>query len=446
MEKEFAQMTAEEKKTARVNDWLAAEGVTFDSPEAEAGYKARIQRLVDAIEMKKTPDRVPVLLMSTFMPTQIYGVSSREALYDYKKLLNTHIKFMEDYRPDFYGSPAFIGSGKIYEILDTKFYDWPGHGLGDNAGYQFLEKEYMKADEYEALIEDPSNFWLRTYLPRIFGALSPLSGIGAFPDIWEIVGVSASMIPFGIPDVQNAFKALMAAGNEAMIWIQEISKYEMTVRGKGFPTYVGGASKAPYDVLADTLRGTRGMMVDIYRQPDMVLKAMERITPIFIKQGLGLANLNKNPLVFMPLHKGADGFMSDEQFKEFYWPSFKAVMLGLIEAGCIPLLFAEGGYNSRLEYLRELPKGSTFWMFDRTDMAKAKEILGGQQCIGGNIPAGTILTGTTDEIKAYCKDLIDVAGKGGGYVMGTGTALDEGNAENLHAMIDFTIEYGVYAK
>jgi hypothetical protein len=30
------------------------------------------------------------------------------------------------------------------------------------------------------------------------------------------------------------------------------------------------------------------------------------------------------------LHKGADAFMSQEQFEKFYWPTWKQVMLALV--------------------------------------------------------------------------------------------------------------------
>ncbi len=49
--------------------------------------------------------------------------------------------------------------------------------------------------------------------------------------------------------------------------------------------------------------------------------------------------------------------MSDEQFKKFYRPSLKAVNLGLIEKAVCAAV-REGGYNSRLEYLKELPPQS----------------------------------------------------------------------------------------
>jgi len=449
MEKKWEEMSAEEKREARFATWLSPkdpEGndLQFQSPEAKATYKASVTRFIDAVLLKKTPDRVPIFPLGTFMQTDLYGVTPHEALYDYGKLFSTHKRFMEDYKPDYYASPAFVGSGKIYEILDFKQYKWAGHGISKNSGYQCVEGEYMKAEDYPALINDPSDFWLRTWMPRVFGALEPLTHLSPFPFIWEIVGVSGAMIPFGIPPVQNALKAMMEAGNEAMTWIQQVVGFDMQIQGMGFPTTIGGACKAPYDILADTLRGTRGMMLDLYRQPDMVIKAMERILPFYIQQGVGMATMSGNPMVFIPLHKGADGFMSDEQFKKFYWPTLKALLLGLISEGCVPFLFCEGTYNSRLKYLKELPKGTTFWLFDRSDMANVKKLLGDTICIGGNIPSGLLLTGTPEEVKAYCKNLIDVVGKGGGYVMGNGTGMDEGNAENLHAMIDFTKEYGVY--
>jgi hypothetical protein len=44
------------------------------------------------------------------------------------------------------------------------------------------------------------------------------------------------------------------------------------------------------------------------------------------------------------------------------------------------------------------------------------------------------------------KRLIDEVGQDGGYTLSNGAVLDDGKAENLHALIDFTKEYGVYNK
>jgi uroporphyrinogen-III decarboxylase len=160
--------------------------------------------------------------------------------------------------------------------------------------------------------------------------------------------------------------------------------------------------------------------------------------------GLAGPNNSGNPIVFIPLHKGADGFMSDAQFKTFYWPSLKQVILGFIDEGCVPMLLAECSYDSRLSYLKELPKGKKICLFDRTDIARAKQEVGDTICLSGNVPASLIVSGTPDAVQDYCKNLIDTAGKDGGHIMSSGTALDEARPENLKAMCTVAREYGVY--
>lgn len=444
MEKKWTEMSPAEKREARFARWLAAEGVEFVNPEAAANYRAAIERFRSVALLDKIPDRVPVMAIGTFMQTQIYGITPYEAMYDVDRTVDANIRFLKEFKPDYSGSPALIGSGRVLEILGYKQYKWPGYNLPKDSGYQYIEGEYMLADEYDALIDDPTDFWLRTYMPRAFSVFEPLKMISPFTDMWEVVVVSLQMIPFGIPPVQGALKALIDAGTEAMGWIQKAGAYDVQAKSMGFPPIWGGASKAPFDIIADTLRGTKGIMLDMYRRPDKLLKALERVTPLAVKQGLRGAEMSGVPTVFMPLHKGADGFMSDAQFKKFYWPSLKATIDGLAAEGVIAFPFCEGSYNNRLEHLKELEKCSSFWLFDRTDMVKAKQAIGEKVGIAGNVPAGLILTGTPDKVKAYCKDLIDTAGKGGGFMMSWGTALDEGRADTIHAVIDYTKEYGVY--
>jgi uroporphyrinogen-III decarboxylase len=302
----------------------------------------------------------------------------------------------------------------------------------------------MKADEYDALIQDPSNFFSNVYLPRVFGALEPFKMLPSLTGILEMYGVAFNFIPYGLPPVQAAHKALMEAGSEALKWAGVMGAFDGEMATLGFPQVLAGFTKAPFDTIGDTLRGTKGIMLDIYRQRDKLLQALDTITPLMIKMGVGAAQMNGKPIIFIPLHKGADGFLSDEQFKTFYWPSLKKVLLGLIDEGCVPLLAAEGGYNSRLEVIRDLPRGKTLWMFDQTDMVKAKEILGDTACILGNMPLALLSIGTPQQVQEYTKKLIDTAGKDGGFIMANGAFFDDVKPENLKMMVDFTKEYGVY--
>jgi len=449
MEKKWEAMSADEKQEAQFQKLLAPkdpEGndLKFQSQEAATDYEARITRLKDAIQLKKLPDRVPVALFPSMFAYKYAGMTVQEAMYDYEKCVAGYKKFVLDFNPDFPMGAAGPGPGKFYEILDYKLYSWPGHGVAPEHSYQCNEREYMYAEEYDLLLTDPSFYFRNFYLPRVFGKLAPWAMLPPLTGILEMYGVAFNFIPFGLPPVQDAYKALFEAGAEALKWATAVGGIDLELATLGFPNVFGGFSKAPFDVLGDTLRGTKGIIMDMYRQPDKLLKALEALTPIMIGLGLGAAQQTGKPFIFMPLHKGADGFLSDEQYQKFYWPTLKQVILGLIEGGCIPLPAAEGGYNTRLKYLNELPKGKTLWMFDQTDMAMAKETVGNTICLLGNVPSSLLKLGTPDDVRDCVRNLIDIAGKDGGYIMGNGAFFDEAKPENVKAMVEVTKEYGMY--
>ena len=218
----------------------------------------------------------------------------------------------------------------------------------------------------------------------------------------------------------------------------------MASKAAGFPSFMNFGGLAPFDIVGDLLRGSKGIMTDMYRRPEAVIAACEKLLPFIINGTLSIADRFDTPLVGLPLHKGDDHHMSPDQFKKFYWPTLKKMMQRYSEEGLIPICFAEGSYNMRLEIIADFPKGHCVWYFDKTDMKRAKEVLKDVCCIMGNVPASLISTGTPDDIRAYCKNLIDVCGKGGGFIMTTGASIDYAKPENIKAMIDFTKEYGVY--
>ena len=153
--------------------------------------------------------------------------------------------------------------------------------------------------------------------------------------------------------------------------------------GMGYPVAFVGVTKTPFDTVSDDYRGLRGSTLDLYRQPDKLQALMEMLTPMVIGQAIGAAKGSGNPRVFIPLHRGAAGFLSDEQFAKYYWPGLKAVIFALLEAGVTPCPFFEGDYTPRLKYLAELPPGVVAAHFDRTDRKKFKEIVRAQPLLLG---------------------------------------------------------------
>jgi uroporphyrinogen-III decarboxylase len=444
MAKEWSQMTPAEKRADLCDKWLNPPGAKFASPQAEKDYKGRVQRFLDAFNKKK-PDRVPCFPMQGFFAAYYSGITPYDVMYDYQKADEAFTKMIVETAPDAHSSILGAPPGVVYDLLDYKLYSWPGHGVPKTASYQAREGEYMKASEYDDLIADPTNFFLTQWMPRVMGKLAPLASLSAFTNMTEMYGsfTAASFVPFGTPPVQEALKAMMKAGEEALKWIMVVGGYGAKMTSLGFPGFFGGGCKAPFDTIGDTLRGTKGMILDMYRNPKQLVRACEQFVPIMVKMGASAARQNNCPVVFLPLHKGADGFMNDKQFREYYWPTLLAVFEGLIKEGCIPFPWAEGGYDSRLDVIKDSPD-EIFWGFDKVDIARATKLIGAKHSIGGAFPISVLSVGTKSEIEAEVKREIDIMGKDGGYIMMTSATMEETSGPNVKAMIDACKKYGVY--
>jgi hypothetical protein len=391
------------------------------------------------------PDQVPVTLPVGNLPLKMFGVTAYDAMYDIEKSLQATAKFNQKYAEELESTAGFFYSpGQVLDLLDYKLYAWPGHGLAkDGTSWQFIEGEYMREDEYDDLIRDPSDFWIRTYMPRVFGALEPLRLFQPFTNITENVHVSQFM-PLAAPQVQEMLQKMLDVGKEYQKLMQVMGKAGMG--GTSLAFMGGGFAKAPFDTLGDTLRGTSAIMKDMFRRPEKVLKALDVLADLQISTVLKSPNIERLTTVMYPLHKGADGWMSQKQFDTFYWPSLKKVMNAFINEGLIQVMFAEGGFNTRLAHIDEFPKGSVVWYFDRTDMSLAKKILGKKYCLQGNVPSSMIVTGHPKDVKEYCRQLIEEVGKGGGFILSAGSVSDNPKLENLQAMMAAVREYGRYRK
>lgn len=437
-------LSIREKQDAFLAKWASGEGIPFSDEKSKAAYQERAGLIAAALKIDPSIKRVPIMPLTTFAPTMIKGVSGRQAMYDPAAAGQAYLDFCLEYEPDTAGAAPMLMYGPALDTLKYNLYKWPGNGVAEHLSYQFMEKEYMKADEFDKLIADPTDFWLRTWIPRTHGALAPFADIPPIYGSMELPMLGPWLISLGTPPMQEALKALMEAGKQCFDWINTLGAYLGQIAAAGFPSGAGGATKAPFDVLSDSFRGTTPLMMDIYRRPDKVLEAVDRLVKPMIETGVNGAVANGNPIVFIPLHKGADGFMSDDQFKKFYWPTLKAVMFGLAEAGCVPACFVEGGYNQRLEYLTETADIRCLYLFDRTDMAKAREILGGKVCIAGGFSISYILTGTPEQVETETKKLIDAAAGDKGYILSIGCAMDEAKHDTMKAFVKAGKEHGKY--
>jgi len=410
-------------------------------------YAERDQRVNDAIAMK-VPDRVPIQLFVGYFAGRYCNIPFSSAYYDAPKWREANIRTITELAPDVYWAQPAAASGKALEVLGPLNMRWPGFGVPPNSSHQMIELEPMKAEDYDAFFSDPSDYIVRTYLPRVVESAAPLAKLPPLRSLMGGMGMASYLTVFTRPEMAEMLDKFRKAAELQAKWQTQDIFFDDEMARRGFPCYttprmMGGSA---FDMVSDFLRGMRGAMLDMYRAPDKLLEICDTLCRQTVKTIKALPPPAEGSVkrVFMALHRGSDGFMSLSQFEKFYWPTLKKVILTLIDAGWTPCPFFEGTWDQRLEYIRELPKGSILCHFARTDPEKAKAVLGGHLCFMIDVPGSILQACTVSEVEDHCKKLIKTCGKDGGFIM-TATALDEAKPENVKAMMDVTKSYGRYA-
>ena len=432
---------------------LAEEKRLIDGIEKKHGKpveqlrKEREQRVKDAIALKE-PDRVPVTLNPGAFAARAAGLPASTMFYDHGAARQAGRKILLDFEPDIGGVGMAASSGSVLDLLEVKNYRWPGGPLADDAEYQFVEGEYMKPEEYDIFLNDPSDFILRYFLPRITGILEPLTKLPPIGALRES-GFTGFLGFLATPEFQQLAGRVREAVVEQSRIAEESAQFAQHLERLGFPSQFGGGSMgggvggAPLDAIADLLRGMRGIMIDMYRCPDKLIAASEKV----LNERIGNAtpaNPNWTGIPQRgggPLHRGSDEFMSLKQFEKFYWPGLKRSTQAGIDLGYIVSHFYEGVWDQRLEYLLEFPKGKLIFHCERTNIFRAKEVLGNHCCIQGGVPPALLTAGSPQDVEEYCKKLIKVVGKGGGFILGCGSSIDCAKPANVKAMVDAAKKY-----
>jgi len=213
----------------------------------------------------------------------------------------------------------------------------------------------------------------------------------------------------------------------------------------GTVSAISGILKAPFDIIADKLRGYLGLVTDVMERPDKVLAACEALMPHLLHVALSGADPEKNVPIGFWMHRGCVPFVSQKHFEKFYWPTLKPIIEEIWAQGHQVLFYAEGDWNAHLNAFAELPAQSIVYHVDQADIFEVHKTIGQKFCISGGIANLLLSHGTPDEVRDCCRKVIDGVAGDGGYIMDASAIVqDDAKVENIKAMTDFTREYGVY--
>ncbi len=410
-------------------------------------YAQRLKRINDSIALKE-PDTVPLIPIAQCYPYIQAGYTMAEILYDtdFSKTRESIYKFLDDYEPDYMIGHSYVnaGCGPILELARPKTMRWagmPGDIIDKNSIHQFIEFPILEEDEFEEFMRDRTGWFITKAMARTTGLLEPMANwnLAVNMTFGGHLGVAQTLCT---PENKKMIETLWKINemNDAVMKLSQ--QLDTDIEAKGYPVLARALAGVPYDNYSDSLRGTLDGMMDMMMREDLVLQYcredLEK-TKDYIKW---LGTVMPGMHVFMPLHKGMDTFMNPEQYRKFYWVDLQVIINTIIENGLVPYIYTEGGYDSRLECLKEVPKGKVLYHFEKVDMLNAKKILGDTACITGGFSTNLLDFGTKQQVVDEVKRLIDGCAVGGGYIFSTACGIDYAKPENVEAMVDTVRTYG----
>jgi hypothetical protein len=394
----------------------------------EARYQSRLNRYVTAMRGGK-PDMIPIRPFVAEFTGVYAGYTCQELVYDYEQAFAAARRCAADFDWDaVVPNMVYVWMG-LAQALGLKYYGMPGIHVSGDTGFQYREPPqegaFMRADEYDQLIEDPTGFLLHVWLPR----------------------VSSYIRAPGEPASQEGNLALIKGGMAMLQYFQAFGPQLARLRTEsGTPSAIAGIVKAPMDIIADKLRGYLGLVEDLFERRDKVVAACEALMPHMYNVGRTTADPDRLVPIGYWMHRGGVPFVSPEVFRNVYWATMKPIIEELWADGFQTLMYAEGKWDHHLETFAELPEQCMVYHVDQGDIFKAHRVLGGKFCISGGIPNALLGTGTPEQVRQYCKKVIDGVAGDGGYIMDAGAIIqNDARVENIRAMTDFTREYGVYS-
>ncbi len=391
-------------------------------------YDERLRRYTTALRNEK-PDMVPIRPFVAEFTARYAGFTCQEVTHDYQKAFLAARKCAAEFDWDaVVANMVYVWTG-LAQALGLRYYAVPGIDIPPDVGFQYLEPPeeaaFMKAGEYDQLIDDPTAFLYSVWLPR----------------------VSREVSAVGEPAMYRGRVALTKAGMAMLRYFLDFGPQVELLRTEcGMVSAIAGILKAPFDILADKLRGYIGLTMDMMTQPRKVLAACEALMPHLHHVAATTADPSGQVPIGFWMHRGCLPFVSKGQFESHYWPTVKPIIEELWRNGHQTLFYAEGDWNAHIPSFAGLPAGSICYHVDRGDIFEVHKRLGDRFCLSGGIPNVVLSHGSEGQVRAWYKKVIGGVAGHGGYIMDASAIMqNDTKPENLKAMTEFTREYGVYS-
>lgn len=233
-------------------------------------------------------------------------------------------------------------------------------------------------------------------------------------------------------DIQDAFKEDV---------IKKVMSATLRVKEKiGNKYLVTMTCWGPF-TLAARFVGEEVFMKQTFKKPAFVEKMVDFCADLLIAIYEPLVNAGLEAISIADPTASGD-LINPKQMAKFAVPPLKKMSDWAKSKGVHTILHICGNTSDRLEQF--IDTGCSTIFFDqKVDIAKAKEVLGGKMSFGGNVaPVHVLLNRNADEVVQACKEVIEIAGKDGGFILVPGCDIPPTiSYENLRAFHDTALNW-----
>jgi uroporphyrinogen-III decarboxylase len=281
-------------------------------------------------------------------------------------------------------SPVAMGTAMP---MKQKF---PGRELPPDSIVQYHEQEIMKADEYDIVISKGWDYYDREYIrPRTHPEFTGPEGEKYLKNKQQEAG-------------RTSEKALPMFSEKSIVFTS------------------GVMAMPPFENLS-MARSFSAFLLDLYRRPDKVTAAMEVMMAESAAAVTSQIKASKKTFGNTAISRSAGTFISPKLFEKYVFPYVKELADIYMAADLTMIFHLDQDWLKFLPYFRELPEGRYVLELDGlTDIFEAKKIIGDRMCLMGDVPARLFKLGTEREVEQYCRKLIDMVGKGSGFILSCG--------------------------
>ena len=369
----------------------------FPNEEVKAKYEARLGRIRKAVALEPV-DKIPLLSSGPAANAKFAGVVLADYLADMELNCDCNLKVAE--MMDIDGSQAPIFSPEVFPAQWFSSVAMPGKDpmVGPNELWQVHEKEIISQEDYDTILDIGYDKWqpefLRTHFDHPFERSAP--------------------------------------------FFEYCPTAERRHAEAGFPTMVSAIFESPFEALCGGRSLATFLMDDLMEIPEKMDDVFDEVHRVNMAgyEAL-LSNPDTCPIgVWVGGWRGTPSMLNREMFERFSWRFMKDIANLCIKYGVIPLYHLDSNWTPGLDVFREIaPKTGILALDGKTDIFKAKEVLGDHTCIMGDVPAEMLAFGTPADTYNYSMKLIKEIGPTG-FILCSGCDIPfNAKYENVEMMV-----------